>query len=117
MKRYSKSGLFLLELMLSLLIFSVCAAICMGLFGKAAADTAKSRDLNSAVILARNVAELVKSGEKIDAVSYYDGELSAAESVNSAYSAVVTYETPELFNVDIIRTVDGETVFALSCAK
>lgn len=53
----SKSGLFLMELILSILFFSLSSAICVQLFVKSHLISQKSVSLNHAIELCQNVAE------------------------------------------------------------
>ena len=59
--RPTKTGLFMTELLICVGVFSLCAAICVGLFVKAEVMSQDSADLNRAVIAARNAAECYKA--------------------------------------------------------
>lgn len=61
MKRISKSRLFFLELVIDLIFFFLCAAICLTLFSRAAYMTTRSSDLGHATNLAQNAAELFRA--------------------------------------------------------
>lgn len=54
----SKSGLFLIELIIAIVFFAFSSAICVQLFAKAHVLSGKSSDLNAAVVQAQNAAEL-----------------------------------------------------------
>ena len=54
----SKSGSFLMELILSILFFSVASAVCIQLFAKAHLLDQKTGYQNQAVIWAENLASL-----------------------------------------------------------
>lgn len=56
-----KSRLFLLELLLMILFFSVAAAICVQLFAKAHTTRCKSQQLTHAVSLTENVSAVLES--------------------------------------------------------
>ena len=60
-KTRSKSVLFLMELTIVILLFSISAAICMMIFAQAKQMSINSRDLTGAVIRARSAAEIFKS--------------------------------------------------------
>lgn len=53
----SKSGLFLMEMILSILFFSLSSAVCIQLFVKSHLISRQSVDLNCAVEYCQNVAE------------------------------------------------------------
>lgn len=59
--RPTKSGLFAIELLIAVGIFSLCAAICMGLFVRAEVMSQDAADLNRAVSAARGAAECFKA--------------------------------------------------------
>lgn len=53
----SKSGLFLMELILSILFFSISSAVCIQLFVKSHLISQQSVDLNNAIEWCQNIAE------------------------------------------------------------
>lgn len=66
----TKTSLFLVELIISLLLFAFCAAICIQLFHAASERTRKSEALSKGVFAATQAAELYKaSGGDINAIS------------------------------------------------
>ncbi|MGN0413351.1 MAG: hypothetical protein ACI4FV_09970 [Lachnospiraceae bacterium] len=56
----SKTSLFLMELIIAILFFSLACAVCIQLFFKAHQVSRKSEDLSSAVLWCENVAELFR---------------------------------------------------------
>lgn len=63
MKRLSKPRLFLLELVLDLLFFCVCAAVCVALLTRAAGVSRANETLTHAVEQAQNAAEAFKAAD------------------------------------------------------
>lgn len=63
MKRQStsRSSLFLMEMMVVILFFSLCAAICVHVFVNARETSEASYDLSCAVLAAQNTAECYKA--------------------------------------------------------
>ena len=59
--RPTRTGLFTIELLIAVGIFSLCAAICVGLFVRAEVMSRDSADLNLAVTEARSAAECFKA--------------------------------------------------------
>ena len=57
----TRSGLFAIELLIAVGIFSLCAAICVGLIVRAEVISRDSADLNRAVTEARSAAECFKA--------------------------------------------------------
>lgn len=60
-RNYSKSELFLMEFIVVILFFSLCAAICISAFVKANNISEDSKKMNHAVILAQSIAEKIKA--------------------------------------------------------
>lgn len=57
----TRSGLFAIELLISIGVFSLCAAICVGLFVRSEVISQTSSDLSRAVSEARSAAECYKA--------------------------------------------------------
>ena len=72
------SGLFAIELLIAVGIFSLCAAICVGLFVRAEVMSRESANLNRAVSEARNAAECFKAagGDLEETTRLTGGELA-----------------------------------------
>lgn len=60
----SKSGLFVMELILAILFFSFASAICIQVFAKAHLISTKSSDLTAAMAEVQSAAEILKSSDK-----------------------------------------------------
>ena len=59
--RPTRSGLFAIELLIAVGVFSLCAAICVGLFVRSEIISQDSADLNQAVTAARSASECFKA--------------------------------------------------------
>jgi type II secretory pathway pseudopilin PulG len=59
----TKTGLFLIELILCLLMFAFCAAICIQIFQGASRQTRGSEELSQAVFLSTSAAEVYKASD------------------------------------------------------
>lgn len=55
--KHSKSSLFLMELIVSILFFSLASAICIQLFARSHSISAETINLNNAITQAQNLAE------------------------------------------------------------
>jgi Tfp pilus assembly protein PilE len=60
--KVSKTAIFLFELMVVILIFSIAAAVCTSAFGKAYGYSEDSKGLTMAVLKAESIAEEFKAG-------------------------------------------------------
>lgn len=124
MKRNSKSSLFLMELMIALLIFAVCACVCAAINAKASVNITESRDISNAMILAQNYAEKIKGGvESEDTVTFYDSDLALTESKESETTvySVVSKITPsdnglKEYTVEVFRTADNKLIYNIDSA-
>jgi type II secretory pathway pseudopilin PulG len=80
-KSGTKTSLFLIELIISLLLFAFCAAICMQIFAGAKFRTEDSSALSKSVFLASSAAELYKAyGGDMDKLRGAYGKSSASLS-------------------------------------
>jgi hypothetical protein len=61
--KVSKTAIFLFELMVVILIFSIAAAVCTSAFGKAYGFSEDSKGLTMAVLKAESIAEEFKAGK------------------------------------------------------
>ena len=59
--RPTRSGLFMIELLIAVGVFTFCAAVCVGLFVRAEAMSRESEALNRAAAEARSVVECWKA--------------------------------------------------------
>lgn len=77
-RKASKSGPFLLELMIGILFFSFASAICMQIFVKAHLISTKSSDLTAAMTKVQSAAEAFKSldGNESDLAEFLDAQQS-----------------------------------------
>lgn len=61
--RTSKSSLFLMELIISILFFSIASAVCIQLFVKAHLLNVRTQEQNQTVVWSQNLAELWRAYE------------------------------------------------------
>lgn len=108
----SKSGLFLMELLMGILFFSVACAVCVKLFVTSSQLSRQSVSLNHAVSLAESIAE-----------SFYgcNGDPKALSQLlpseeNGLYADVTLYEENELLHCKItVYENDPQEIPDTSC--
>lgn len=85
--RPTRSGLFAIELLISVGVFSLCAAICVGLFVRSEVMSQDSANLNRAVTEARSAAECFKAagGDLEKTVRLTGGEIAAGNTLFLEY--------------------------------
>mgnify|MGYP006389916007 CR=1 FL=1 len=119
--KHRKSGLFLLEIMLTLLIFAVCALICVLIFAKASVSSTHGKDMNNAVLLAQNEIETAKASLSVqNSLRYYDVDLCETTEEKAVYSLEVSVGETERsmtpFVVTIVRLSTGDELARITSA-
>jgi hypothetical protein len=90
--KVSKSAIFLFELMVVILVFTVSAAVCASVFAKAHGFSADSKDLTAAVVKAESVAELFKNTggkETLPGEFLFDKEWNPVSAIEESKFRVV----------------------------
>jgi len=83
--RTSKSAVFLFELMIIILVFSLAAAICTQIFASAYKMSTESRELTMSSINAQTIAEEFKAGEPDIEPLYFDKNWAASDQADAYY--------------------------------
>lgn len=80
MNNRSRSTLFLMEQLLAILVFAICAAACVKIFVGSYIIASESKDMNKALLIAESAAECYKAaaGDVGEAAAILDGNVSAA---------------------------------------
>ena len=65
---HSRSGIFLMEIIIAILLFSLVSAVCLQAFTKAHNMSAESAEMNKAISLTTNMAELAQDLDSPEAV-------------------------------------------------
>lgn len=105
-KGVSKSGLFLMELILVILLFAISAVICLQMFTYASLTAQKAEDLSDATLAARSGAECYQAttGDLVQVASILGGTVAGdtltvgyddqwqSVSENSKYEMTLTTE-------------------------
>lgn len=101
----SKSGLFLLELIIAIVFFAAASAACTQLFVQAHLTSNHSRDLNMAANIAQNTAESFQSGSgEVAVAQYYNSQgraVSAGEEAAYRLEVAGDMPSPGLYAADI----------------
>jgi len=116
MKRNHSAGLFLMEMIIVILFFSICAGICIQVFAKADQMSRKASNLNHAVVRAESIAEEIRSGSgKADGQTYdtyWDSDWKeTADPSRAEYSSRIILSTDQdhMETADI-RILKGEEI-------
>lgn len=131
----SKSGLFLMELIIVVVFFAICAAICMKVFAQAKKYNDTGYQLNNATVLCQNCAEcfraydgnVIKTADKLGAaessaekaVFYYGSDFKSVSSVKKAYYSMTLTRTLANGTYTAVINVckkDGSSIQKITCA-
>lgn len=138
------SSLFLLELILAVLFFSVASALCIQTFTKAHLMSQDARDLNFAVNEVSSMAEQISAGtlhsdtaassddtasdpstqmpddSLQDAAAYYDSGYASCEKADAVYVLTVHYEPENTLlkaHISMDTIADNRNIYTLDVTK
>lgn len=114
------SSLFLLELILAVLFFSVASALCIQIFTKAHLMSQDARDLNFAVNEVSSMAEQMPDDSLQDAAAYYDSGYASCEKADAVYVLTVHYEPEDTLlkaHISMDTVADNRNIYTLDVTK
>ena len=114
------SSLFLLELILAVLFFSVASALCIQIFTKAHLMSQDARDLNFAVNEVSSMAEQMPDDSLQDAAAYYDSSYASCEKADAVYVLTVHYEPENTLlkaHISMDTVADNRNIYTLDVTK
>lgn len=133
----SKTSLFLMELIITILLFAACGAVCVKLFVTSYVMTIETVELNEAVTIAQGFAEVMRGTDgDIDSVMehfpgavrggegffevFYDKEFEPCGYADAFYVSDVTM-TPngaiQNMEVRVVRLGDYRDIYTLNATK
>lgn len=114
------SSLFLLELILAVLFFSVASALCIQIFTKAHLMSQDARDLNFAINEVSSMAEQMPDDSLQDAAAYYDSSYASCEKADAVYVLTVHYEPEDTLlkaHISMDTVADNRNIYTLDVTK
>ena len=114
------SSLFLLELILAILFFSVASALCIQIFTKAHLMSQDARDLNFAVNEVSSMAEQMPDDSLQDSAAYYDSSYASCEKADAVYVLTVHYEPEDTLlkaHISMDTIADNRNIYTLDVTK
>lgn len=114
------SSLFLLELILAVLFFSVASALCIQIFTKAHLMSQDARDLNFAVNEVSSMAEQTPDDSLQDAAAYYNSSYASCEKADAVYVLTVHYEPEDTLlkaHISMDTIADNRNIYTLDITK
>ena len=118
--RPRSSSLFLMELILAILFFSIASTVCVQVFVQSHLLSRKYSALNHAVTLCTSEAETISASalqtEEGETITYYDADFSVCDEKDSAYILTVDTKNEDSFlNTHIAMTdTAGELIYELN---
>lgn len=133
----SKTSLFLMEMIITILLFSVCSAVCVKFFVLTHTVSTDTRELNESVALAQGFAEVMRGTDgDIDSIIaqypeavrggdgffevFYDEDFNRCDYDKAVYVSDVTL-TPngaiQNMDVRVVRLSDYKEIFTLNATK
>ncbi len=101
------SGLFLLELMISIAFFAIAAAGCVQIFARAHSLGGQAERLDQAVSIAQSLTE-ENSGQNAESKTwYYDDQGVTCEEAKAVYQAKVAVQTQDQMRQIQVTVEDG----------
>ena len=114
------SSLFLLELILAVLFFSVASALCIQIFTKAHLMSQDTRDLNFAVNEVSSMAEQMPDDSLQNAAAYYDSSYASCEKADAVYVLTIHYEPEDTLlkaHISMDTVADNRNIYTLDVTK
>lgn len=114
------SSLFLLELILAVLFFSVASALCIQIFTKAHLMSQDARDLNFAVNEVSSMAEQMPDDSLQDAAAYYDSSYASCKKADAVYVLTVHYEPEDTLlkaHISMDTIDDNRNIYTLDITR
>lgn len=114
------SSLFLLELILAVLFFSVASALCIQIFTKAHLMSQDARDLNFAVNEVSSMAEQMPDDSLQDAAAYYNSSYASCEKADAVYVLTIHYEPEDTLlkaHISMDTVADNRNIYTLDVTK
>lgn len=115
------SSLFLLELILAVLFFSVASAFCVQIFIKAHLMSQDAKDLNFAVNEISSIAEQLSTEDALqtastDSIRYYDKAYTPCAKKDATYALTIHFNetgTMRTAEIEMTTTADNQSIYAL----
>lgn len=122
--RKSKAALFLMELLIVLLFFSIACGVCLQLFAYAHLTNKNSKALSDANAIFTNVAEKFYSSDDYSDIEqtsiYYDYHLQECSKDSASFVvSILTTENESITtcHISIINTEDGTEYISQDVSK
>ena len=103
MKSRSRTSLFLMELILSILLFSLCSTVCVRLFTQSWQMQKKAEALNQASLICDSTAALIQANKRLpdNTEQYFDDSFASCSFQNAVW--ILKIEEPDDVSIRQVR--------------
>ena len=119
--RVSKSAVFLFELMIIILVFTLAAAVCTQIFARSFTMSQDSRALTMGSINAQTMAEQFKSTGEKQEDQHFDKDWVSVTEADAYYTVKLedsgSTEKMKSAEVNVYKVDEGEAVFSLQVKR
>ena len=119
--KVSKSAIFLFELMIIILVFTLAAAICTQIFARSYTMSQESRALTMGSINAQTMAEQFKSTGEEQENMYFDKDWVQTTEANAYFTVKLedsgSTEEMKIAEINVYKTDEAEAVFSLQVKR
>lgn len=132
-KSNSGSGVFMMEMIVAVFFFILCASICILVFVRSDNMSLLAKDMNLGVVAAESMAEIWKAEGtegielRLDGIAkeqevavYWSDKWEITTKENASYSGLLQWTTKdglEEADIEINRTKDNKQLFILQVAR
>lgn len=133
----SKTSLFLMEMIITVLLFAICSAVCVKFFALTHTISQDTKELNESVALAQGFAEVMRGTDgDIDSIIaqypkavrggddffevFYDEDFNICDYDNAVYVGDVSLSPTgaiQNMEVKIVRLSDYKEIYTLTATK
>ena len=132
---HSKSGLFYIELTISLFFFCILVTFCMKFFSRSNQLTSEATQLHHAVTICSSIAQIYQSAENVEDVFqsvypdaihlnqtiliYFNQNFEPCTKQASAYRAyiLVKNSSPSSVDIQFLSVADNEEIYSLTASS
>ena len=116
MKWRSRSTLFLMEQLIAIAVFAICAAVCVKILFVAHQKTVDAVDTRYALIIAENAAEIFKASDDVLPTQEYN-EALVGKSFYIIKQSIRETEAVVFLDISIERIADSKELISFTAAR
>jgi len=113
MNQRSKSTLFLIEQLIVVAVFAICAAACISIMVAAYFNANESRSISNALVRAESAAEVFKatSGDVDSIADILGSDVSWVMSIDSEHTTITVHYDSQWQTINIWELIDFRSIY------